>query len=421
MKNKPESTVEGISKSIRIRYRKQLESKVAICCLLTVGCGVISPPAPALDTPFRKAFEHFVHSQAVMGGAYIVVDRDQIVERQNFGMADESVRQPVNDATIFHWASITKTLTAVAIMQLRDRGKLSLDDPIVKYVPELTRIHSQNNAISRVTIRNLLSHTGGFQGPTWPYIEGKPWEPFEPAEWSQLVAMMPYQEVAFEPGSKFQYSNPAFIYLAKVIETISGDPYQVYVQKNILSPLGMTHAYFNVTPYHLAGDRSNSYKIVLDDQGHETVQAQGREFDTGITTPNGGLNAPLGDMAKWIGFLSGSAKTDLPVLDRKSLMEMWNPVITTGDEEYAEPASMGLSFFLFPRGSGDDAVTFVGHTGHQAGFAAFFLLNPKNGKAVIAGFNTVAAWGEKPAAQKRFVEGQQSLSALMEAAMAAIR
>jgi CubicO group peptidase (beta-lactamase class C family) len=306
-------------------------------------------------------------------------------------------------------------------MQLRDRGKLSLDDPIVKYVPELTRIHSQNNAISRVTIRDLLSHTGGFQGPTWPYTEGKPWEPFEPTEWSQLVAMMPYQEVAFEPGSKFQYSNPGFIYLARVIETVSGDPYQVYVQKNILSPLGMTHAYFNVTPYHLAGYRSNSYKIVLDDQGHQAVQAQGREFDTGITTPNGGLNAPLDDMAKWIGFLTGSRKTNPPVLDRRSLMEMWNPVTTTGDEMYAEPASMGLSFFLFPRGSGDDAVTFVGHTGHQAGFAAFFLLNPKNGKAIIAGFNTVVAWGENQAAQKRFVEGQQSLSALMEAAMAAIR
>jgi len=72
--------------------------------------------------------------------------------------------------------------------------------------------------------------------------------------------MMPYQEVAFEPGSKFQYSHPAFIYLARVIEAVSGDPYQVYVQKNILLPLGMTYAYFNVTPYHLAGYRSNRYK-----------------------------------------------------------------------------------------------------------------------------------------------------------------
>jgi len=139
----------------------------------------------------------------------------------------------------------------------------------------------------------------------------------------------------------------------------------------------------------------STLKIVLDDQCHQTVQAQGREFDTGITTPNGGLNAPLSDMIKWIGFLTGSANTDPPVLDRKSLMEMWNPVTTTGKEMYAEPASIGLKFFLFPRASGDDTVTFVGNTGHQAGFADFFLLNPNDGTAIIADFNIVAAWGEK--------------------------
>jgi len=151
MKSKSESIVEEIGQSIRLRYRQRLELKAAICYLLTVGCGVMSAPAAALDTPFQKAFEHFVHSQGVIGGGYIVLDRGQIVERPNFGMADQSVNQSVNDETIFHWGSVTKTLTAVAIMQLRDRGKLSLDDPIVKYVPELTRIHSQTNAISRVT------------------------------------------------------------------------------------------------------------------------------------------------------------------------------------------------------------------------------------------------------------------------------
>jgi CubicO group peptidase (beta-lactamase class C family) len=73
-------------------------------------------------------------------------------------MADSDLKQPVNSATIFHWGSITKTLTAVAIMQLRDRGKLSLDDPVVKYVPELMRIHSPDNGVSRVTLRQLMSH-----------------------------------------------------------------------------------------------------------------------------------------------------------------------------------------------------------------------------------------------------------------------
>jgi CubicO group peptidase (beta-lactamase class C family) len=308
-------------------------------------------------------------------------------------------------------------------MQLRDRGKLSLDDPIVKYVPELMRVHSQDNAISRVTLRRLMSHTAGFQTPTWPYRDDKPWEPFEPTEWAQLGAMMPYQELAFTPGTKYQYSNPGFIYLARVIEVLTGDPYQVYVQKNILTTLGMTHTFYNISPYHLAKDRSNSYEIVPDVQGHQTVRAYGREFDTGITTPNGGLNAPVEDMAKWVSFLadtSPASRSDL-ILNRKSLEEMWHTVIAIDTQTYAPPSSMGLSFFLFPRGLGKDAVTLVGHTGHQAGFAAFFVFNPRTGRAVITVVNTVHADEDTPVAKREYEESEKRFSALMEQAIGTIR
>ena len=105
-----------------------------------------------------------------------------------------------------------------------------------------------------ITLRMLMSHSAGFQDPTWPYKQGKAWEPFEPTTWNQLVAMMPYQEVSFPPGSRYSYSNPGFIYLARVIEQISGDPWEVYVQKNIFNPLGMTRSYFASTPYYLAAE-----------------------------------------------------------------------------------------------------------------------------------------------------------------------
>src|SRR6516162_9527860 len=325
-------------------------------------------PLKAQQSHFSAAFSDFVHADGTVGASYIVLDKGQITDSGTWGMADASLKQPVDQNTVFHWGSITKTLTAVAIMQLRDRGKLSLDDPIVKYVPELTHVHSQDNAISRVTLRQLLSHTAGFQTPTWPYKEGKPWEPFEPTEWSQLVAMMPYQELAFTPGSKFQYSNPGFIYLARVIEAVTGDPYQVYVYKNILSPLRMTRTFYNTSPYYLAADRSNSYEILVDGQGHETVRSFGREFDTGITTPNGGLNAPLDDMARWISFLAGPDRSPVSglILARKSLEEMWHPVVPV-DPGTAGPARwMGMSFFLYPSNSGGEEVAFVGHPGHQA-------------------------------------------------------
>ncbi|HYW72644.1 MAG TPA: serine hydrolase domain-containing protein [Pyrinomonadaceae bacterium] len=376
---------------------------VAIMALVCFG-ELNARPAKGESTggqEFQAAFDKYVHDDSIVGAAYVLVKDGRESEWHSVGMADREGNQPVDRNTIFHWGSITKTLTAVAVMQLRDQHKISLDDSITKYVPELNRIHSDYGPVSQVTLRQLLSHTAGFQGPTWPYRdEQKPWQPFEPTEWAQLVAMMPYQELAFKPGSKFSYSNPAFIYLARVIEKVSGLPYQTYIQRNLLTPLGMTHSYFNLTPAGLAKDRSNNYSVYVDASGKETVNANGREFDTGITTPNGGLNAPLGDLVRWVAFLTGkNSPAARPILARTTLAEMWQPVVAA-NKSADRPEFMGLSFFLTPRGP----VTFIGHIGSQAGFRAIMEFNSKTGAAIIAAFNTshesVHNEAEKKAARK---------------------
>jgi CubicO group peptidase (beta-lactamase class C family) len=346
---------------------------------ITLAALVLATPLAAQE--FRSAFDRYVHDDSVVGAAYVVVDHGRVIEWHTVGMADRDRREPVDSNTIFHWASITKTFTAVAIMQLRDRHQLSLDDHIVDYCPELLAVHADSGSVRDVTLRELLSHTAGFQNPTWPYKQGLPWEPFEPTRWEQLVAMMPYQQLAFKPGARYSYSNPGFIYLGRVIERITDDPYAVYIQKNILTPLGMTHSYMNVTPYHLESHRSNNYTVLANG----AVQANGRDFDTGITTANSGLNAPLGDMAHYVAFLTAATPT---VLARATLDEMWRPVerVEAGSwpETPAEGSSMGLSFFIFPR----RGVTFVGHTGEQAGYRSFLFINPTNGKAIVGSLNT---------------------------------
>ena len=362
---------------------------------------------------FAVAFDKYVHDDAIVGAAYVLMKDGQASEWHSIGMADRQANQPVDQNTIFHWGSITKTLTAVAVMQLRDHGRISLDDSITKYVPELNRIHSDYGPVSQVTLKQLLSHSAGFQGPTWPYRDDdKPWQPFEPTEWAQLVAMMPYQELAFKPGSKFSYSNPAFIYLARVIEKVSGLSYQTYIVRNILRPLGMTHTYFNLTPSSLAKDRSNNYAVSVNVDGKETIKANGREFDTGITTPNGGLNAPLGDLVRWVAFLTGkNSPATRPILSRATLEEMWRPVVVMNASS-DRPESMGLSFFLDPRTGSSAPITFIGHTGSQAGFRAFFAFNPLTGAAIIAAFNTSHESGHNDAetnAARRSGEGFNAL------------
>ena len=343
------------------------------------------PPVPPGWPTLLRAFEAYARADSVVGASVLLLEGGRLVARHDYGFADRALGQPVNARTIFHWGSITKTLTAVAILQLRDHGRLSLDDPITRWIPELRQVHDSFGSVDAVTIRMLLSHSAGFQDPTWPYKAGKPWEPFEPTRWEQLVAMMPYQEIHFRPGSRYGYSNPAFIYLARVLEQVTGDPYEAYVYKNLWLPLGITHSYFGVTPYALQSQRSNNYDVVKDSTGRVAVIANGRDFDPGITIPNGGWNASLDDVARWVAFLTAAAAAGGgdTVLKSSSLEEMWRPVVATADST-APGDSVGLSFFVLHRGG----VRVVGHTGHQAGFRSFFYLNPRTRAAVIAAFNT---------------------------------
>ena len=341
----------------------------------------VSPAKAALDG-FAAFFTGRAQAHGVVGASLRVVGFDGPLRHVSFGLKDRTAASPVDEATIYHWASITKTLTGIAIMQLRDRGKLSLDDSILKYVPELEAVHNSFGPMSAITVRQILSHTAGFRAGTWPFGGDKDWHPFEPTEWSQLVAMFPYTEVEFPPGSKYSYSNPGIIYLGRVVEKISGEPWETYIDKNILRPLGMSRSFFDHAPYHLVGDRSHSYTVA---QGK---MEEGRfDFDTGITVSNGGLNAPLGDMEKYVRFLLGHAETEAGarVLARASLEEMWTPVAlveTVGEDR----VDMGLCFFIEKRGTR----RLIGHSGSQNGFISHLYLDAAAHAGYVVSFNTEA-------------------------------
>ncbi len=347
-----------------------------------------SEPPPVRWAAAVSAFDSFMAVDSIAGGSLVAVRQGRIVARHQAGFQDRSAHMPVSERTIFHWGSITKTLTAVAIMQLRDRGLLSLDDPITRWVPELRQVHNPFGSMDDITLRMLLSHSAGFQNPTWPYRKYADWEPFEPTRWEQLVAMMPYQEIRFPPGSRYSYSNPAYIYLARVIETITGDPWQSYIYKNLWAPLGIHDSYFNATPWHLIENRSNNYTLIRDSSGAERVVDNGREFNPGITIPNGGWNAPVGDLALWMAFLTGATGGDTTrtrlydtVLGRETLTEMWQTLVPLAADS-AE--GMGLGFFTMSAGG----TMLIGHTGEQAGFRSWIYFNPATRAGVIACVNT---------------------------------
>jgi CubicO group peptidase (beta-lactamase class C family) len=344
---------------------------------------------------FKTFYEQSLRKNGIVGSSFMLVHDGQVIAQEYYGLANQEKHQPVDEYTIYHWASITKTFTGIAIMQLRDRGFLKLDDPIIKYLPELNAVHNAFGDISSITIKHLMTHSSGFRAPTWPWGGDKDWHPHEPQYWSQLVAMMPYTEILFEPGSKFSYSNPGIIFLGRVIELISKEDYEVYLDKNIFNPLEMYRAYFDTTPPHLLKHRSHSYYL------KDGVQTPGRfDADTGITVSNGGLNAPLPDMVKYLNFLSGDAKKaeiyNL-VLKRSSLEEMFQPQINIDQSAMVEPEgqdrknAMGLNFFI----EDNFGQHFIGHSGNQNGFIAHFYLRPDTRTAYLIAFNTYAEATEK--------------------------
>ena len=334
----------------------------------------------------EQVFHQQTQAAGIVGSSVLLVRDGSIAAAATDGYQELATKRPVDQDTIFHWASITKTFTGIAIMQLRDRGLLALDDPIVKFVPEFRRVHNPFGDVSQVTIRHMMTHSSGLRAPTWPWGGDQPWHPFEPTEWEQLVAMLPYTQLNFAPGTKYSYSNPGVIFLGRIIQLLSGDDYEVYVTKNILMPLGMHAAFFDRAPYHLLPHRSHSY--FRSDEGLTEARF---DFDTGITVSNGGLNAPLGDMAKYLAFLSADRQMPLyeGILKRASLEEMWKPHIAAADGEGATGtnAQAGLSFFL-ERHAGLDLVA---HSGDQNGFISHLYVHMPTHTAYVASFNTDVA------------------------------
>jgi CubicO group peptidase (beta-lactamase class C family) len=396
----------------------RIRSHVAVA--LIAAAGAATPSWAQSGAPpngwatFTRLLEAYTDSDHIVGASAIVMRDGKVLARHNVGFADKASAKRVDDRSIFHWGSVTKTLTAISIMQLRDRGKLSLDDKVTRWVPELRLIHDPYGMIDSITIRMLMSHSAGFQNGTWPYGSGEAWEPFEPTEWAQLVAMMPYQQLHFKPGTKYSYSNPGFIYLARIIEKITGDPWATYVQKNLLSPLGLDRSYFGGTPYYLAADRSHNYYVSRDSVSkRDTVIDNGADFDPGITIPNGGWNSPLDDLATYLAFLTNAPGGRLPrerydvILKRSSLEEMWRPVVKTTGGYGSENDWMGLSFFGMKQGD----VTILGHTGSQAGFRCFTYFDPVKRTAVLVVFNTTAERSSPGAraAQKTMTEAALGL------------
>ena len=199
--------------------------------------------------PFDDLMTAFLTEHQAPGGSLAVARRGKLVYARGFGLADAGRKRPVRADSLFRVASVSKPLTAVAVLQLVGRGRVNLDDPVLKYVglePHLEPGAEVDPRWATVTVRQCLHHTGGWDRDKSgdpigvPRVIAAALKTKPPVPPADVIRYMMGRPLDFAPGGRFAYSNLGYLLLGRVVETASGEGYEAYVRKHVLAPLGVT-------------------------------------------------------------------------------------------------------------------------------------------------------------------------------------
>lgn len=313
---------------------------------------------------FESLTEAHMANRALPGMSIGIVFDQQLVWARGFGYADLGKRVPATPSTVYRVGSITKPFTATAVMQLRDQGKLQLDDPVVKYLPWF-KVKSRFPEGPAITVRQLLSHSSGLPSEAaFPYwTDGK----FPSRE--QIIESLPQQEAVFEPETKLKYSNLNYFLLGEIVSAVSGTSYADYVRKNILDPLGMR----DTTIFPSESERSAV--------GYGRLQPGGRREvmppqDMKGVAAAGNMSSTVTDLARFASLQFTDARAAGPsILKASTIREMRRVQAIRPDWR----GGFGLGFTLRPYGGG----VYIGHEGQIPGFRSRMRIAPEERLAVI--------------------------------------
>ncbi|MGS2741826.1 serine hydrolase domain-containing protein [Sinomicrobium sp. M5D2P17] len=323
---------------------------------VTISYGQNPDIEKQLDELFAREFK-----STEPGCAVLVTKGGQTVYRKAFGSADLELNVPIRPDMVFKLASITKQFTAVAILQLAEQGKISLQDSLQKFIPDFP---SKDHTI---TIENLLTHTSGIKDYMQidypdPYMER--WD-FTP---KQLIDSFRNYPLQFKPGTKYSYSNSGYYLLGYIIQKVSGKSYQSYVQDNILKPLGLDHTYFEIGDIIIPG-RVNGYRK------EGAVFKNADYWSPTITYAAGGLLSNTEDLFKWFnGLLSYG------ILKKKSLEKAFTPFKLKD----GSVISYGYGWYVENLGG----IKSIEHGGKLNGFVSNQIYYPEQDIFIAALFNS---------------------------------
>lgn len=345
----------------------------------------IAAAFPLLEKIYRDYAEKNNFPALVFG---IIVD-GQLVYSGGFGYADLAKHVPATASSLFRIASMTKSFTAMAILKLRDEGRLSLEDPAYMYIPELKNMPGLTADAPPITVGNLMSHSAGFP-------EDNPWGDRQLADTDEELTRLIQQGISFSnvPGVGYEYSNLGFALLGRIITRVSGKPYQEYITENILTPLGMTHTIWEYT-LAPADKLAHGYRWLNGQWNDEPL------LHDGSYGAMGGLITSIEDFSRYMA-LHLSAwpprnDDDKGPVKRSSIREMHQPhTFSSLTPAFKYPdgrACPVVDFYDYGlRWTRDcEGRVYIGHSGGLPGFGSQWRILPDYGIGVVAFANLTYA------------------------------
>jgi CubicO group peptidase (beta-lactamase class C family) len=320
-----------------------------------------------------KRVQEFVDKREIAGAVTLVASPKHGVEIHSIGLADIAGSVPMKPDAMFWIASMTKPITGTAIMMLAEEGKLSVDDPVGKFIPELAHLKTEDGVEHVVTLKHLLTHTSGMADIT----------PEQSKAAHTLADLVPYftlKPLHFVPGSKWQYCQSAINTLGRIVEVVSGQSYPDFLQKRLLDPLGMKDTTFYPTEAQLPRI-AKSYKLEngkLDEVPIAFLQGRSASSHERVPAANGGLFSTAADYGRFLQMILNQGELDgHRYLKPETVKQM--TTVQSGDVKtgFTPGNGWGLGWCVVREPQGVTAALSPGSHGHGGAYGTQAWIDPQ--------------------------------------------
>ena len=372
--------------------RYQILMRFLSLCLglfLLTGCDRDKPMPDNENAVTAFALQHFIDGDVITGAVTAVVGPDGIIAIEAFGLADVAKKRSMSKDSMFWIASMTKPMTAMGVMMLVEEGKVKLDDPLEKFVPEFKGIQVKTAqglvAPQRlITVKDLLTHSSGIDTTTATPAN----TPVDTLPLAEMCVAYAKKPLVNEPGSQWTYNNNGINLLGRIIEVASGKPFADFMEERLFEPLGMTNTTFWPSPDHLdvlAKPYSKS-----KDSG-ELVEAKNSRFSEPLHDPkrtalaSGGLYSCAKDLGQlYQMLLNGGELGGKRYLKAATLKQMTsNQLGDMPKVSFAPGMHMGLGFHIVHEPKEATESLSVGTYGHGGAFGTQAWIDPVKKRAYV--------------------------------------